>query len=240
MALALLALTADGAWAAKKQKKPPPPPKEVYELPMKVVIVRSSEPGCEPNCPEWIAAEGEITSASPAAFRKALKLAGKKKLPVILRSPGGDIDAAVQIGRMIRKNGLDVGIGWTHFEGCAPTDKSCKLPKSQGGIYRGTALSLAGFYYSACPLVLAAGQKRLAGAGTYVGVHEVRRRYTEQPVTYRVWYKIVNGKKKEVKREIVSRQKARTYEKVGFKWIRNWLPYRVSGQALAKLERPAR
>ena len=30
------------------------------------------------------------------------------------------------------------------------------------------------------------------------------------------------------------------YEKVGFKWIRNWLPYRVSGQALAKLERPAR
>ena len=30
------------------------------------------------------------------------------------------------------------------------------------------------------------------------------------------------------------------YEKVGFRWIRNWLPYRVSGQALAKLERPAR
>lgn len=30
------------------------------------------------------------------------------------------------------------------------------------------------------------------------------------------------------------------YEKVGFKWIRNWLPYRVSGEALAKLERPPR
>lgn len=30
------------------------------------------------------------------------------------------------------------------------------------------------------------------------------------------------------------------YEKIGFKWIRNWLPYRVSGEALAKLERPAR
>jgi GNAT superfamily N-acetyltransferase len=25
------------------------------------------------------------------------------------------------------------------------------------------------------------------------------------------------------------------YEKVGFKWIRNWLPYRVSGEALKKL-----
>lgn len=30
------------------------------------------------------------------------------------------------------------------------------------------------------------------------------------------------------------------YEKIGFKWICNWLPYRVSGEALAKLERPAR
>jgi GNAT superfamily N-acetyltransferase len=25
------------------------------------------------------------------------------------------------------------------------------------------------------------------------------------------------------------------YEKLGFRWIRNWLPYRLSGQALAKL-----
>jgi GNAT superfamily N-acetyltransferase len=25
------------------------------------------------------------------------------------------------------------------------------------------------------------------------------------------------------------------YEKIGFKWIKNWLPYRLSGEALAKL-----
>ena len=25
------------------------------------------------------------------------------------------------------------------------------------------------------------------------------------------------------------------YERIGFKWIRNWLPYRLSGEALAKL-----
>jgi len=27
----------------------------------------------------------------------------------------------------------------------------------------------------------------------------------------------------------------RFYERIGFKWIRNWLPYRLSGEALEKL-----
>jgi hypothetical protein len=27
------------------------------------------------------------------------------------------------------------------------------------------------------------------------------------------------------------------YERLGFKWIRNWLPYRLSGEALEKLAR---
>jgi GNAT superfamily N-acetyltransferase len=29
------------------------------------------------------------------------------------------------------------------------------------------------------------------------------------------------------------------YEKVGFRWIRNWLPYRVAGEALKKLAKPS-
>ena len=28
------------------------------------------------------------------------------------------------------------------------------------------------------------------------------------------------------------------YERLGFRWIRNWLPYRLSGEALTKLARP--
>lgn len=29
------------------------------------------------------------------------------------------------------------------------------------------------------------------------------------------------------------------YERMGFRWIRNWLPYRLSGEALAALARPS-
>jgi hypothetical protein len=32
---------------------------------MRIVVVRSSQPGCEPKCAEWISAEGDIVLATP-------------------------------------------------------------------------------------------------------------------------------------------------------------------------------
>jgi len=210
-------MTATAADAATKKKPAPVPekPKASYELPMTVAIVRSDAPGCEPLCPEWIAAEGEITTATPALFRKALKAAGKKKLPVIINSPGGQMNAALEIGRMIRKAKLDVAVGWTLYGGCKPTDKACKLPKEQKGIYRGTVFSGRGFCNSACPLVLASGIQRLSGIWTYVGVHQVRTTWYRERVTYREKYRIVNGKKKVIDRKIVSRKPFKSYQKDG-------------------------
>ena len=202
---------------AKPAKAPAPPakPKEPWDLPMTASIVRSSSPACEPSCPEWISVEGEFTGNSPAVFRKALKLAGKKKLPVIISTPGGSVNAAVEIGRMIRKAKLDVAVGWTRFEGCKPTDKACKLPKESKGVYRGEAHEGRAFCNSACPLVLAAGTQRLSGVWSYVGVHQVRTTWVRERVTYRERYRIVKGKKKVIDRKIVSRKTVKAFEKHG-------------------------
>lgn len=212
-----IALAATAAVAATKKKPAPAPekPKASYELPMTVAIVRSDAPGCEPLCPEWIAAEGEITMATPGLFRKALKAAGKKKLPVIINSPGGQMAAALEIGRTIRKAKLDVAVGWTLYGGCKPTDKSCKLSKEQKGVYRGTVFAGRGFCNSACPLLLASGTQRLSGIWTYVGVHQVRTTWYRERVTYREKYRIVNGKKKVIDRKIVSRKPFKSYQKDG-------------------------
>ena len=200
---------ADAASKKKKTKKAPAAPaisKPIYEAPMRVVIVRSSSPSCEPLCPEWIAAEGEITGATPGAFSKVFKQMGKRKLPIIIRSPGGSIQAALEIGRMIRKRGLDVSLGWTSYTGCAPDQKSCKLPPEQKGIYRGLVLSSRAFCNSACPLILAGGVTRLAPSDTYVGVHQPKTTWTREIVTYRERYRIVKGKKKVIERKIVGRK----------------------------------
>jgi hypothetical protein len=205
--IAVLMLTFVGmAEAAKKKPATPPPPKAIYEAPMRFFIVRNSNPACEPECPEWIGAEGEITGATPAQFKKVLKQMGKKKLPVIIRSPGGSINAALEISRMIRKAGLTVAVGYTRFSSCAPTDKTCKLAPEKNGIYEGTIDDVRAFCNSACPMVLAGGTQRLAGPFASIGLHEPKTVWTRQQVRYRETYRMVRGKKKVISRKIVSRK----------------------------------
>ena len=202
-----------GAAAKKKKKAAPPAPavvKPIYDAPMRVVIVQTSGKHCKEECPQWIAAEGEITAATPGQFAKVFKQLGKRKLPVLIRSPGGSISHAMEVGRMIRKRGLDVAVGFTLYESCAPDQQSCKLPEDQKGAYRGIALEYNAWCNSACHLVLAGGARRLAGLGTYVGVHKPRTVWTREIVTYRERYRIVKGKKKVIDRKIVSRKPAKS------------------------------
>ncbi|MFT3988404.1 hypothetical protein [Aestuariivirga sp.] len=205
-----------------------------YMQPMIATIVRSSEKGCEPTCPEWIQLEGEIRPQSPAVFRKALAKAAKLQLPVLVRSPGGDVRAAMEIGRLIRQRKLDVAVGWTYYDGCNPRDQACVLPKPQQGVYRGTVYSMQAFCESACPLILASGQRRLAGYPSSVGVHQILTTWHQERIFYRVQYRIVNGKKKEVSRTIVSRKPTKSYTTTGFyKGLRKELTVYLTGMGVS-------
>jgi hypothetical protein len=202
------ALAGADAEAGKKKSKKFRPPEEPA---MSFAIVRSAVPGCEPNCPEWIAAEGRIYSGTSARFKKVLKQMGERRLPVIVHSPGGDINAAMRMGRMIRDKGLDVAVGYTIFDGCKPSDNSCRPPKEDRGVYRGTLSSMRAFCYSACPLVLAGGEHRLVGMFAMAGVHRVTSYYSKTVVTYREKYKVVKGRKRVVSRIEVGRKIVGSY-----------------------------
>ena len=211
LTLLLIFAMALGAAAADKARKDPPSPKpavqkEIYDAPMRVVIVQNDR-GCSETCPQWIAAEGEITTATPGAFARVFKQMGNRKLPVLIRSSGGSIEAAFEIGRMIRIRGLDVAVGFTVYRGCAPDQKDCKLPAEQKGIFRGSATEYYAWCNSACHLVLASGTRRIAAYGSYVGVHKPKKTFrTGDVITYRERYRIVNGQKKVVDRKVVDRK----------------------------------
>ena len=175
------------------------------DAPMTVAIVESNAPGCRPRCPRWIAASGQITGDTPALFRKVLQQAGRLKLPVLLHSPGGSVDAAIEIGRMLRRAGFDTAVALTSYAGCAPGAKACKLPPAQRGVYRGAAREEAGYCASACPLILAGGVSRYAQASSYVGVHQFRTTWTRERIRYRDTLRIANGRK-TISRKVVSRQ----------------------------------
>lgn len=203
-----LGLAAGVAEAAGKTKQP----ETLASLgpPMRFAIVRTEVQGCEPNCPQWISAEGVITQETPALLRKILQQTGKSRLPILINSPGGDLDASLAMGETIRARRLDVGVGWTFFAGCMPGSNACKLPEHQRGVYRGIPVTWRAYCFSTCPFVLAGGRKRLAG-GAMVGLTRFNTTVTSQRIFYEERYRVVNGKEKLLSRKIVKREPVKSY-----------------------------
>ena len=179
---------------------------------MRFVVVRSSAPDCEPNCPEWISAEGTIEASTPALFTRLLKTLGGRQLPIIVNSPGGNVDAALQLGRTIRKNKLDIAVGTTVFSGCSPQMKNCRDDDAKAAPYLGDADDSGAMCNSACPLMFAGGVRRVVGEWAYLGVHQITTTYRREKLLYRTTYKILNGKKKVLSTKIVSRKNAGSYK----------------------------
>lgn len=136
-----------------------PPAIEKPLQPMIVARLRSKD-RCGSRCPEWIVAEGVITPNTPANFRRLLAQIGGEKLPVVLDSPGGDFDAALEIGRMIRDRGLTTIIGRTEVQGCAVRDAAC-MGSGPAPSAHAAFVSTTGKCDGSCLLVLAAGVQRI-------------------------------------------------------------------------------
>lgn len=148
---------------------------------MDVAIVRSNEPGCEPNCPEWLSADGTIDQNSPHRLKKALARLGGRKLPLFINSPGGSVDDAIAMAAIIRAKGLDVVVARTDLQPCGNHDTHCLALKAKA-IRLGSPAGLARCA-SSCPFALAGGVRRMVGAGAYVGVHRA--------ATYRVMTRVL-------------------------------------------------
>ncbi|MER9338095.1 hypothetical protein NKJ06_29730 [Mesorhizobium sp. M0293] len=179
---------------------------------MQFGIVRSNAPGCEPICPEWISAEGSIEAGTPALFKRMLKTLGGRKLPIVVNSPGGNVEAALTLGRLIRKNKLDIAIGKTVFSGCQPDARGCQGRDKNGARYVGDVIDYGAMCNSACPLMFAGGVQRVAGEWAYLGVHQITTTYIRTKLQYRTTYRIVGGKKKVLNTKIVSRKNAGSYK----------------------------
>jgi len=206
MLVAGLVLTLAGpALAASPKGKRTEPPK--LTRPMRVLIVADSRAGCEPNCAEWISAEGEIGPDTPALFSRAFKALGDKKLPLFISSSGGSVKAALAIGREIRKRKLDVVVERTVFQRCEPTPSACDREALKDGD-KGRPQSIGAYCVSACVFILAGGIQRVVPAYGFVGLHEIVafRTYRRVRQMYRVVRGIENGRPVEVSRQLVSQQ----------------------------------
>ena len=172
--------------------------------PMQVFIVRDANPGCEPDCAEWISAEGTVTGDTPAAFKRVFKQLGERKLPIFISSPGGQELAAFVIGRDIRKRGLAVAVERTILPGCEVSAAACKRP-ADAAPATGLAEGTQAFCASACVFILAAGSERVAPWWALIGVHRSTQVMVKYRDLYRVTRRLEGGQPVEVSRRRISR-----------------------------------
>lgn len=177
---------------------------------MKVMLVTSAAEGCQPDCPEWIAAQGMIDSDTLPQFKKVLRAIGSKKVPILIDSGGGVVDDSLAIGRLIRAKGLDIVVSKTTFLKCEDGAPGCKGGKSHGqlagGPVIGTPVARLAKCASSCAFILAAGQERIVGPTAFVGVHQVKTLRTTAQIQqkFRIEKQTVWGIPTETRRILIS------------------------------------
>ena len=162
--LALLLTCLLMAGPALADLKLPQRPRE--EPPLRVFHARASDPACTPNCPEWLSIEGRIVPGSAGLVMTAIEALHGLKLPALLSSRGGSVGDAIAIGALIREKGLTVAVARTLVLGCPERKPDC--PDGHATATVGGAVCA-----SACPLILAGGLERVAGAAARIGVHQI-------------------------------------------------------------------
>lgn len=182
-----------------------PPAKTSSDPEMKFVIVRSGVGKCEPDCPEWIQAQGRISAGTATKLRKLLEDKSNRSLPILLNSGGGDMNVAIEMGRLIRKYKMTTTIGRTLFPLCDPYGPTVCLPSVSNQSHRGMALDYGAYCMSACPLVLLGGSVRLVSAGAFLGLHQPLRVEHPYEDRYLVTYRMEQGKKVILSKKFVKR-----------------------------------
>jgi hypothetical protein len=160
--IALLAVAANSP--ARATAMPEATPSSL--APMRFVRVRSSDTACQPNCPEWISAEGKIVTGSADALDRVVGALDGRRLPIFINSAGGSVQDGMAMGRLIRARHLAVAVAHTAIAPCPASVASC-------GEARGVARTAGAYCASACTLVLAGGVERYVSPLSFVGVHQL-------------------------------------------------------------------
>lgn len=185
-----LAIAAAFALAAPlaAQPTPDPPAKTSPELPTKApdkalretpsmvfFIAKGEADACGPGCGEWIAADGKFDASTPGRMRALLGRLGKRKLPIYFTSPGGSVDAAIEVGRLMRRTGMQAAVGRTIPQGCDPNqrrEKACDAIMRSGRELTAELRTRAACA-SACVYALLGAPVREVALDAALGIHSI-------------------------------------------------------------------
>jgi hypothetical protein len=167
---------APAAKAGDKPETKTRPEKKQPAAPMVFFIAKGEPDSCGTGCGEWIAADGKIDAGTPGQLRALLGRIGKRKLPIYFQSPGGNVQAAFAIGRMLRLRGMTASVGRTIPQGCDPAqsrEPACDILKRSGRELPGELRTVGASCNSACVYALIGAKVREIAPGASLGIHNI-------------------------------------------------------------------
>jgi hypothetical protein len=143
-------------------------------------LAKGDSDACGPGCGEWIAADGAIDGGAPqrlGALLAKLNRSGKRTLPIYFSSPGGNVDASLALGRLMRAQKMKAAIGRTIPQGCDPNaarDKACDAIMRSGRELTGELRTNGAACVSACVYAFIGAAEREVPPGASLGVHSMQ------------------------------------------------------------------
>jgi hypothetical protein len=142
----------------------------------KLIIYLAKGPpnSCGAGCDHWIAVEGKVDQAAASRVSRFLHNVKDTQRPIYFHSPGGAVDQAFVIGRLLRSRKAIARVGRTIVAACGAgtqVDAACLKIKTAGGEVEAEIATSRAMCNSACGYLFLGATTREVAPDAVMAVH---------------------------------------------------------------------
>ena len=139
-----------------------------------VYLAKGPANSCGPGCDRWIAVEGSVDRNAAPRIRRFLQDVKDTRRPIYFHSPGGSVEQAFVIGRLLRSRKAVARIGRTIVAACgaeAQVDDACLKIKTGSGEVQAEIVTRRAVCNSACGYLFLGATTREVAPDATMAVH---------------------------------------------------------------------
>jgi hypothetical protein len=152
-----------------------PPAEEAGFAPNLVIyLAKGPANSCGPGCDHWIAVEGKVDRDAAPRIRRFLQNVKDTRRPIYFHSPGGAVEQAFDIGRLLRSRKAIARVGRTIVAACGAgpqADNACLKIKTAGGEVEAELATSHAMCNSACGYLFLGATTREVAPDAVMAVH---------------------------------------------------------------------
>ena len=139
-----------------------------------IYLAKGAPNACGQGCDRWIAVEGKVDLAAAARVSRFLRNVKDTQRPIYLHSPGGSVEQAFIIGRLLRSRKAVARVGRTIVAACGAeqqADDACLKIKTSGGEVEAAIETRHSMCNSACGYLFLGATTREVAPDAAMAVH---------------------------------------------------------------------